>query len=106
MGSVQRKGKADFVHIFYCTTLPIILLIVLIYFVDKLIYLRASQVALVVKNLPANARDIRDADWIPGSGRSLEESMATPTQYSCLQIPGTEQPGGLQSIRLQRARYN
>ena len=30
----------------------------------------ASQVALVVKNLPANAGDIEDAGWIPGSGRS------------------------------------
>ena len=28
--------------------------------------LRASQVALVVKNLTANARDLRDADLIPG----------------------------------------
>jgi len=32
--------------------------------------LRASQVALVVKNLPANAGDIRDAGVNPGSGRS------------------------------------
>ena len=32
---------------------------------------RASQVALVVKNLPANAGDIRDADLTPGLGRSL-----------------------------------
>ena len=30
----------------------------------------ASQVALVVKNLPANAEDIRDSGSIPGSGRS------------------------------------
>ena len=30
----------------------------------------APQVALVVKNLPANAGDIRDAGSIPGSGRS------------------------------------
>ena len=30
---------------------------------------RASHVALVVKNLPANARDIREAGLIPGSGR-------------------------------------
>ena len=29
----------------------------------------ASQVALVIKNLPANAGDIRDAGLIPGSGR-------------------------------------
>ena len=38
--------------------------------------LGASQLALVVKNPPANAGDIRDADSIPGSGRSLEEGMA------------------------------
>ena len=31
---------------------------------------RASQVALVVKNLPVNAGDIRDLGSIPGSGRS------------------------------------
>ena len=31
---------------------------------------KASQVVLVVKNLPANAGDIRDASLIPGSGRS------------------------------------
>jgi len=30
----------------------------------------ASQVALVVKNLPASAEDIRDAGLIPGPGRS------------------------------------
>ena len=33
----------------------------------------ASQVALVAKNLPANAGDIRDAGSIPGLGRSPEE---------------------------------
>ena len=31
---------------------------------------RASQVVLVVKNLPANAGDIKDVDLIPGLGRS------------------------------------
>ena len=31
----------------------------------------ASQVALVVKNLPANAGDARGVVWIPGSGGSL-----------------------------------
>ena len=30
---------------------------------------RASQVVIVVKNLPPNAGDIRDTDLIPGSGR-------------------------------------
>ena len=33
---------------------------------------RASQVALLVKNPPADAGDIRDLDLIPGLGRSLE----------------------------------
>ena len=33
----------------------------------------ASQVALIVKNPPASAEDIRDMGSIPGSGRSLGE---------------------------------
>ena len=45
----------------------------------------ASQVALVVKNLPANAGDIRDVDLIPGSGRSPGGGHGNPPQYSCLQ---------------------
>ena len=58
-------------------------------------FVQASQVVLVVKNLPANAGDIRDAGSIPGLGRS---STGSPLQYSCLEnIPWTEEPGGLQS---------
>jgi len=34
-------------------------------------YMWASQMALVVKNLPADAGDIGDMSLIPGSGRSL-----------------------------------
>ena len=49
--------------------------------------LRASQVALVVKNLTASARDLRDADLIPGSGRSPGEEYGNPLQYSCLENP-------------------
>ena len=37
------------------------------------------QVALVRKNLPANARDIRDAGSISGLGRSLERRKWQPT---------------------------
>ena len=47
---------------------------------------KASQVVLVLKNLPANAGYIRDVGSIPGSGRSLGEEMAT-LQYSCLENP-------------------
>ena len=47
----------------------------------------ASQVALVVKNLPANAGDIRDAGSTPGLGRSPGEGHGNPLQYSCLENP-------------------
>ena len=45
-----------------------------------------SQVALVVKNLPANA-DVREAGSIPGSGRSPGGGHGNPLQYSCLENP-------------------
>ena len=64
----------------------------------------ASQVALVVKNPPANSRDISDVGLIPGSGRSTGRRHGNPLQYSCLEKPMTEEPGGLQSIGLQRVR--
>ena len=44
---------------------------------------RASQVALVVKNLPANAGDIREVGLIPGLGRSPGGGHGNPIQYSC-----------------------
>ena len=47
----------------------------------------ASQVALVVKNLPANAGDIRDVGSIPGLGRFLGGGHGNPLQYSCLENP-------------------
>ena len=39
---------------------------------------------LVVKNLPANAGDIRDAGSIPGLGRSPGGGNGNTLQYSCL----------------------
>ena len=39
----------------------------------------------MVKNLPANAGDIRDAGSIPGSGRSPGGGHSNPLQYSCLE---------------------
>ena len=38
----------------------------------------------VVKNPPANAGDARDADSIPGSGRSPGGGNSNPLQYTCL----------------------
>ena len=43
------------------------------------------QVALVVKNPPANAGDVRDVSLIPGSKRSPGEGNGTPLQYSSLE---------------------
>ena len=52
--------------------------------ISKLHYLlsRTSQVVLVVKNLPPNAGDIRDAGLIPGSRRSSGGGHGNPLQYS------------------------
>ena len=38
-----------------------------------------------VKNLPANAGDVRDVDSIPGLGRSPGGGYDNPLQYSCLE---------------------
>ena len=48
---------------------------------------RASQVALVVKNLPANAGDTQDLGLIPGLGRSPGGGHGNPLQYPCLENP-------------------
>ena len=45
------------------------------------------QVVLVVRNLPANAGDIRYVDSVPGSGRSPGGGNGNPLQYSCLENP-------------------
>ena len=47
----------------------------------------ASQVALVIKNSPASAGDVRDMDSIPGSGRSPGVEHGSPRQDSCLENP-------------------
>ena len=39
----------------------------------------------VVKNPPANVRDVGDGDPISGSGRSLGIRNGNPFQYSCLE---------------------
>ena len=43
--------------------------------------------ALVVKNMSANAGDLREASSIPGSGRSPEGGHGNPIQYSYLENP-------------------
>ena len=51
--------------------------------------MRPSQLALLVKNLPANIGigDIRDTDSVPGSARSPGGGHGNPLHYSCLETP-------------------
>ena len=46
-----------------------------------------SQVAQVVKRLPTAGGDTRDANSIPGLGRSPGGEHSHPLQYSCLENP-------------------
>ena len=48
---------------------------------------KPSQVELIVKNLSANAGDLRDVHWIPESGRSHGGRNGNPLQNSCLENP-------------------
>ena len=57
-------------------------------------------------HLPASAGDVRNMGSIPGLGRFPGEGNRYPVQYSCLENPMTEEPGGLQSRGLQRVGHN
>ena len=57
----------------------------------------ASLVAQMVKNLPANAGNTRDAGSVPGLGRSPGEENGYPLQYSCLENSMGREPGRLHS---------
>ena len=48
---------------------------------------RISKVSLLIKNPSANARDLRDVGWIPGSERAPGGGHGNPLQYSCLEKP-------------------
>ena len=60
----------------------------------------------VIQNLPANAQDAGDMASTPGSGRSTEEEMATHSSILAWEIPWTEEPGGLQSMGLQKVSHD
>ena len=53
----------------------------------QLVSLFRALGGMVVKNLPANAGDARDAGSIPGLGRSPGGGNGNPLQYSCLGNP-------------------
>ena len=54
---------------------------------------RASRVMLVVKSLPASARDLSDVRFIPRLEGLLEEGMATNSSILAWRIPQTEELG-------------
>ena len=60
----------------------------------------------MVKNLPANAGDVRDAGSIPGSEDPLEEGMATHSSVITWRIPRTEEPGRPLCTGSQRVGHN
>ena len=68
----------------------------------------AFQVVLVVKNLPANAGDVRDMGSIPALERSPGGGHGNPLQHSrkFWKIPWIEEPGGAQSIEWQEVRHD
>ena len=57
----------------------------------------------VVKNPPTNAGDM---GLIPESGQSSGEGNGNPLQYSCWEIPWSEESGRLQAMRLQRVGHD
>ena len=57
--------------------------------------------ALVVKNSPANATEIREAGSIPGSGRSPGGGHGKPPVLEPGEYLWTEEPGELWSIKSQ-----
>ena len=59
--------------------------------------------AQTVKNPPAN---IGDWGLIPGLGRPLGGGKGNRLQYSCLRIPWTQEPGGLQFMGPQRVGHD
>ena len=67
--------------------------------------LQGFQTALVVKNPPANAGDIKM--WVQSLGQEdpLEKGIATHSSILAWKISWTEKPGGLQSIGLQRVGH-
>ena len=61
-----------------------------------------SQLAVVVKSLPANAGDIRDTSSVPDLERFLGVGNGNTLQYSSLENSMDREPGGLQSMGSHR----
>ena len=67
----------------------------------------ASQVALVVKNPCLLMQEMQEKwVWSLGLEDSPGEGNGDPSSILAWEIPWTEEPGGLQSMRLQRVRHD
>ena len=62
--------------------------------------------ALVVKKLPLDVEDLRDAGLTPGLGISPGGVHGNPLQYCCLEKSMEEETDGLKCIELQTVRHN
>ena len=60
----------------------------------------------MVKNSPVNTGNEGDIGSIPGLGRSAGEGNDNHSSILAWRIPWTDEPGGLQSMRLQRIGHN
>ena len=61
---------------------------------------------MVLKNLPANAADVRNIGSVPGSEGSQGRGHSNQLRYSCLENPMDGEPGGLQPTGPLRVEHN
>ena len=97
--TMEKRRNCSFFFFFLCDKTIVLFIYVffnfkLAYFNWKLITWNCSFIfpslplkGLVVKNPPANAGDIGDANSIPGLGRFPGGGNGNPLQYSCLENP-------------------
>ena len=94
--SCQLSSKKNFNHSVLCKPLPFTLLNFTLYCMVASSSESLVKVAQMVICIHAG-----DSSLIPGCRRSSGEGHGNPHQYSCLENPGTEEPGGLQSMGSQ-----
>ena len=85
---------------------------ILFFMILSLSFVEFVTIIIVSKGFPRGLSDkesafsAEDSGLIPGSGRSPGEGNGNPLQCSCLGNPIDGEPGGLQSMGLQRVRHN
>ena len=70
------------------------------------VILKLPLMAQPIKNLSADAGETGDVGLIPGLEDPLKKEMASHSSILAWRILLTEEPGGLQSIVLQRVRHD